>query len=171
MGTQRKISRLVVAGLFATIATVAIFGIAFLPDRSAAHAEPGLLPRKVHCGPGIAPIQNFVPAKATHTPKPRYPISAENVWSEGWVVLNYTVAIDGSVRDLIVTDALGPPEFVNRTKQTFAGWKFEPATRNGTPVEQYGLEFIVQYIMQDVGPREAVHEEFIRRYKNALSFC
>lgn len=145
---------------------VAILGLA-LHAHEAAAAGPRPLPRNVHCGPDPAPIPNFVPAKSTYRPAPKYPSKAENVWSEGWVVLNHTVAADGSVRDIIVTDALGPPEFVARTKQTFATWRYDPATRNGKPVDQYGMEFIAQFVMADMGPREAVHSSFVRRYNAA----
>lgn len=160
-------SRFAIAGLFSTAASVAIFGLAFLPYRSAAVAEPVALPRKVQCGPDISPIPNFVPAKPRRKLKPQYPDRGLNTWSEGWVLLNFTAAADGSVRDLIVTDALGPPEFVYRTKSTFAGWTFDPATRNGKPVDQYGLEYVFEYRLADVGPREAVHAAFVRRYNEA----
>lgn len=121
----------------------------------------------VYCGPGIAPLAGFEPAVLTDRTEVRYPPSSEEDWSEGWVLLNFTVAKDGSVQDLLATDALGAKAFVDRTVRIFKGWRFKPAMRNGAPVDQYGTEFIFEYRMEGVKDRSAVHREFVQRYEQA----
>ena len=121
----------------------------------------------VYCGDGVAPLAGFTPAELTDRTPVRYPSSGEEDWSEGWVLLNFTVAKDGSVQDLLATDAMGAKAFVDRTLAVFKKWRFKPATRNGTPVDQYGTEFVFEYRMKDVKDRAAVHREFIRRYEQA----
>jgi len=115
---------------------------------------------------GIAPIAGFEPAELVDRTQVRYPSSGEENWSEGWVLLNFTVAKDGTVQDLTAADAMGAKPFVDRTLRVFKGWRFKPAKRNGQPVDQYGKEFTFEYRMEGV-ERSAVHREFIQRYEQA----
>jgi TonB family protein len=141
----------------------AITAAAFVPGKTPAHAA------EIQCDRGIAPIAGFEPAELADRTQVRYPASGEQNWSEGWVLLNFTVAKDGTVQDLIPTDAMGAKAFVERTVRTFKGWRYKPAKRNGAPVDQHGTEFIFEYRMEGVEERSAVHREFIQRYEQARS--
>ena len=157
---MRGTARLTTVAALSIATLVAGGNISQAADQSSRRGE-------VYCGPGVAPIAGFEPARETAIPKPKYPKEAENEWSEGWVLLNFTVPADGSLRDPTVVDALGPKGFVNATTKALKFWQFKPATRNGVPVDQYGKEFTVEYRMQGVGAGEAVHREFVRRYNEA----
>jgi TonB family protein len=134
-----------------------------------AHAAATAHAAEIHCAHGIAPLAGFEPAELTDRSQVRYPASGQENWSEGWVLLNFTVARDGTVQDLIATDAMGAKAFVERTVRTFKGWRFKPAKRNGVPVDQHGTEFVFEYRMEGVEERSAVHREFIQRYEQARS--
>lgn len=118
------------------------------------------------CGQEVVVIPGFVSAAALSKPKPRYPTQALKEWSEGWVLLEYVVGADGAVRDLKVVDALGPKDFVKASVNSVSGWRYAPATRNGTPVDQYFYQTSVLFLFADSG-RGADHSAFIRKYNRA----
>ena len=67
---------------------------------------------------------------------PRYPVAAERQGVEGAVDLEFTVAIDGSVKDVVITSARPARVFDDAAMRAVAQWKFRPVMKQGQPAEQ-----------------------------------
>jgi len=65
--------------------------------------------------------------------KPLYPDSARAAQVKGVVILDVTIAIDGSVSNARVLRSI--PIFDQAAIDAVRQWKFEPTLLNGTPVE------------------------------------
>ena len=65
-----------------------------------------------------------------------YPADAQRRGIQGWVDLEFTVAADGSTRDVIVTSAQPQDAFDKAAIDAMRRWRFEPVMRNGAPVDQ-----------------------------------
>jgi protein TonB len=70
---------------------------------------------------------------------PKYPPAAINAHIDGEIVLYAIIRKDGSVDSIQVVRSLDPQLDMN-SMQALAQWKFQPATREGDPVE---LEAVV----------------------------
>ena len=120
------------------------------------------------CNPGDEnpDIPGFTKAQQDIKPSPRYPKKAIEAWSEGWLLLEHEIAADGTVRNIKVIDGVGSKDFVEETTRTFSRWRYKPATRNGTPVEQFLSQ--VQFEYRFFGTeRGAEHDEFVRQYNKS----
>lgn len=76
--------------------------------------------------------------------QPRFPTQAQRTRTEGWVVVGYTVDVEGNVSGARVVDAQPRHLFDREAINAVERWKYKPATRNGTPVEaklQRKIEF------------------------------
>ncbi|UCG92650.1 MAG: TonB family protein [candidate division WOR-3 bacterium] len=85
--------------------------------------------------------QPYRPAVVTQTKprkqvQPRYPESARAVGASGQVIINAVVGIDGKVKDLSIYYSFGNPACEEAALAAARQWEFEPATRDGEPVEQ-----------------------------------
>jgi TonB family protein len=70
--------------------------------------------------------------KIVSQPPPVFPVSLVKSGVSGKVIVTFTVAEDGSVRDAVVTSS--PQRLLNPYAiKAVGGWKFEPGTRNGQP--------------------------------------
>jgi protein TonB len=67
---------------------------------------------------------------------PEYPMRAQQQGIEGWVIVQYTVSKDGSVREAKALDAKPSGIFERAATQAVMNWKFSPAIRDGKPIEQ-----------------------------------
>jgi TonB family protein len=67
---------------------------------------------------------------------PRYPVTAERQGVEGSVDLEFTVTVDGSVKDIVVTSATPARVFDDAATRAVAQWKFRPVLKDGEPAEQ-----------------------------------
>jgi len=67
---------------------------------------------------------------------PKYPAAAEKRGIEGWVELDFTIATDGRVKDLVVRGAEPAGVFDEAAVTAVAQWIYRPVIRNGRPVEQ-----------------------------------
>ncbi len=76
-------------------------------------------------------IQNAVLVKRV---KPRYPAVAARMRREGWVVVQFTVGVDGKVHNVGVIDADPRHVFDHAAERAVSRWEFKPALRNGTPM-------------------------------------
>jgi protein TonB len=68
--------------------------------------------------------------------EPRYPPAALRRAQEGWVDMDFTVAADGSVKDIAVRGASPPGTFEDAAVKAVSGWRYVPVKRNGRPIEQ-----------------------------------
>ena len=65
-----------------------------------------------------------------------YPPDAQRRAIQGWVDLEFTVARDGSTRDIVVTGAQPSRIFDKAASDALRRWRFEPVIRDGALVEQ-----------------------------------
>jgi TonB family protein len=111
-------------------------------------------------------MPGFAPAEVVDKPLPRYPRMAIDEWSEGWVLFEYEVTATGEPRAITVIDALGPKDFVRVATEAVARWRYKPATRNGTPVEQYLERASLLFTFED-SRRQAEHTDYVRKFNTA----
>jgi TonB family protein len=84
--------------------------------------------------------------------QPRYPEEALQLGREGWVIVSYVVAEDGSVIEPMIEDSTSDQAFENAAIDAVGRWRFEPATLNGEPVEQSMTRVRIVFAMQGVEP-------------------
>jgi TonB family protein len=77
--------------------------------------------------------------KRTREAAPLYPRDAARAGLEGWVDVEFTIAADGSTRDLVLRNAVQGEVFGKAALDSVRRWRFEPIVRNGAAVEQRAL--------------------------------
>lgn len=77
--------------------------------------------------------------------EPDYPPSARDRGIEGWVKFSFTVASDGSVKDVVILDAQPQRIWDSATIRAVSSWKYQPAVQDGRPVEQVGVVAIYRF--------------------------
>jgi TonB family protein len=65
-----------------------------------------------------------------------YPPTAERLGVSGWIDVEFTVATDGSVRDIDIIAAQPRGYFESGVQSGLKRWRYSPILRNGVPVEQ-----------------------------------
>lgn len=93
-------------------------------------------------GPGTGPVE--VPAlpeivtgiTPTVRIEPQYPPRALRAGIEGEVTVEFTIAVDGSVRDIEIVAADPPQIFDNEVLKAIKRWKFPPQSEGGKAVEK-----------------------------------
>jgi TonB family protein len=70
---------------------------------------------------------------------PVYPREAQRTGTEGWVQVEFTIAPDGTTRDLQVRNSDPPQVFDKAALDSVSKWRFEPIVRDGTPVAQRAM--------------------------------
>jgi TonB family protein len=78
---------------------------------------------------------------------PVYPREAQRKGVEGWVDVEFTIARDGSTRDLVVRDAERGEVFGEAALDSVRRWRFEPVMRNGEAVAQRAV-LRVRFVLQ-----------------------
>ena len=108
------------------ILLVALSTIAVAQDKAAA-PSPGDDVPMFKMGPGMtAP-------KGVYTPSPEYSEKARKKKLNGTALLTIVVNSDGTVRDAVITRSL-EPSLDKEAIKAVSKWKFEPATKDGTPI-------------------------------------
>ena len=109
---------------------LSIKGIPYLGDflkTPAPAPTPKSIPAKPQVATGLVPTIKIPPA---------YPPRALRSGIEGVVTVEFTIAIDGSVKNPEIIKA-NPPDIFNRSVlQTIKKWKFEPQLVDGIAVEK-----------------------------------
>jgi len=80
--------------------------------------------------------------------EPDYPQQAKARGIEGWVRFRFTVATDGSVKDIVIIDAEPRRVFDAATIRAVANWKYQPAIKDGKPVEQVGVTVTYRFELE-----------------------
>ena len=103
--------------------------------------------------PATAPQAPLPPAPpaAPVMPAPRYPASALEERISGRVILRVLVATDGSVRDIVVEEAVPAGVFDAATVEAAWRWKFSPKMEDGNPVEGW-VRVPVDFDIDDPAP-------------------
>jgi TPR repeat protein len=73
------------------------------------------------------------PPKAVESPTPEYP--ATDLHQDGIVIAKWTVGIDGRARDPEILEAVPNERFAAAAIEAWLNWRYEPALRDGRPVE------------------------------------
>lgn len=75
-------------------------------------------------------------ARPVYGKAPEFPVDARLDGVEGWVKFTYTIGKDGEVRNVRVVAAEPRNVFENAVRRAVRGWRFEPPTVEGRPVER-----------------------------------
>jgi protein TonB len=81
--------------------------------------------------PALVPARNLTRIRQV---APKYPRSAEVSGIEGTVDVEFTVATDGTTRDLVVRDSTPKRIFDGAAIEAVSQWLFKPVVNNGEPV-------------------------------------
>jgi len=76
---------------------------------------------------------------------PDYPPRALSRGIEGWVRVQFTISINGSVKDAIVVAAEPPNVFDQAALAAIARWRYNPRIVNGEPVERVGVQTEIRF--------------------------
>ena len=71
---------------------------------------------------------------------PEYPPDAKERGIEGWVLFTYTVTKEGGVEDVVIVDSEPPGVWDRNTIRAVESWRFQPAIKDGEPVETRGIK-------------------------------
>lgn len=82
---------------------------------------------------------------------PRYPAEAVASRTSGKVVMKILVGADGSVRDVVVEESVPAGVFDAVAVEAAHKWRFNPATRDGEPVEAW-MRVPVEFEIGDPEP-------------------
>lgn len=67
---------------------------------------------------------------------PVYPLRALRSGIEGVVTVEFTIAVDGSVKDTVIVESTPPEIFDSAVLKAITKWKYAPDIVNGKPVEK-----------------------------------
>ncbi len=70
---------------------------------------------------------------------PRYPVDSRRKHEQGTVVLTITLAVDGGVESIAVSQSSGFARLDNAAKDAVKGWRWKPTIRGGQPVRVRGV--------------------------------
>jgi protein TonB len=88
--------------------------------------------------PPAAPVGETRPARPLRQVQPGYPPDAARRRQEGWVELSFTIGVDGRVSDVQVVRSQPARVFDREAISAMQQWTFEPALRNGQPIQSRG---------------------------------
>lgn len=72
--------------------------------------------------------------------EPIYPTRAASRGIEGYVIVEFTVTTNGSVRDPLIVESEPSSIFNRAAERAVLKWKFKPRVVNGNPVEVPGVQ-------------------------------
>ena len=81
-----------------------------------------------------------------------YPPQAKADQIEGKVTVRYDVSAEGVIGNIEIVDSNPPGVFDEAVLAYVRTWRFAPATKNGKPVEEKGLESTVTLSLEDYLP-------------------
>lgn len=80
---------------------------------------------------------------------PDYPAEAARKGIEGVATLEFTVGTDGTTKDFKVLQSYPGEIFDAEAIETIAQWEFQPATKNGKPIERRACQTLVFRLPSD----------------------
>ena len=80
------------------------------------------------------------------TVAPSYPPGAATKGLEGYVVVEYTVTVTGSVRDVVAIESTHRV-FERAAIEAARKFKYRPRVVNGTPVEVPGVSQAIRFVL------------------------
>lgn len=94
---------------------------------------------------------------------PNYPGSALRNGREGWVMLSFVVAEDGSVVEPMIEDSSGIEDFELAALDAVRNWRYVPAKRNGQAVEHSMTKSRIRF--QFDGAADGARASFVSKYR------
>jgi TonB family protein len=85
---------------------------------------------------------------------PDYPEEALAARREGSVHLQFTIAANGTTKDIVVVDSSWP-ELEEPAVAALMRWRYAPLTDNGVPVEMRGMRTVITYRLADADSEAA----------------
>ncbi|WP_196140898.1 energy transducer TonB [Aliikangiella sp. G2MR2-5] len=77
--------------------------------------------------------------------QPTYPRKPAMEGVEGWVKFKFTIATDGTPKDIEVVDANPRKTFEKAARKAIYKWKFKPRIVDGRPVEQPNMTYTLNF--------------------------
>ncbi len=112
------------------------FVLFLLPSGMAAAQDDIALPQVENAPCQTSECLRSALAKRIGRVIPPYSKLAANDNIEGFVSVQYTVGIDGHVKDIKLAELIGPRYFADATIETVQNWTFTPGLADGKAVEQ-----------------------------------
>ncbi len=113
----------------------------------------------------------FTHARILDNPGVSYPMrytGREGVYVEALVDIDYTIAADGSVKDAVVEQLLGPQDFADNALRAVNGRRYQPATEGDKPVEEnHRVRFMFSIPSAAQGGRAAM----VNAYRKAVELA
>jgi TonB family protein len=81
-------------------------------------------------------LSTVINAEPIERKGPKYPANAARRNQEGWVQVSFVIDEEGNVKDPIVHDSSGIRAFEKAAMNAVKKWRYDPATRDGKPIEQ-----------------------------------
>ncbi len=79
---------------------------------------------------------------------PQFPRQAAQRGQEGWVIVEFTIATDGSVKNPTVVES-SSRIFEREALRAVARWKYRPQIVNGEAVERPGLRVTIEFELEE----------------------
>ena len=76
---------------------------------------------------------------------PDYPPQAKDRGIEGWSLVQFTVTKEGRVKDIVILDGQPKGIWDRATLRAVANWRYQPALKDGKPVETRGMKARVNF--------------------------
>lgn len=80
---------------------------------------------------------------------PRYPTNAATRGIEGWVIVEFTVTSNGSVKDPVIIENEPSSIFDREARRAVTKWKYKPRVIEGNPVEVPGVRTKLIFSLDD----------------------
>jgi len=80
---------------------------------------------------------------------PRYPTNAATRGIEGWVIIEFTVTSNGSVKDPLIIENEPSSIFDREARRAVTKWKYKPRVIDGNPVEVPGVRTKLIFSLDD----------------------
>jgi protein TonB len=80
--------------------------------------------------------ETYVEPKVVTRINPRYPARALANGREGWATMSFVVSRSGEVVEAMIEESSGDEQIAQAALDALLKWRYEPARRNGEPVEQ-----------------------------------
>jgi protein TonB len=79
---------------------------------------------------------------------PDYPQRALQRGLEGWVRVQFTITVTGTVKDAIVVEAEPKSIFDDAALKSIARWRYNPKVEDGVAVERVGVQTIIRFQLE-----------------------
>lgn len=99
-------------------------------------------------GPIEPTLINNRQAIAMVTIPPEYPQRPLTQNIEGWVLMEFTIGIDGSVENIVVVEAEPKGAFERAAMRAMKRWKYQPKIVDGRPVAQHHMREIFRFELE-----------------------